>query len=257
MRWVRVSYKLSRAVLHTLSGFWTIRARFHRFSVPEREQQVNAWARKMLSISGIELVVKGEPLATGPVLLVANHVSWLDILVMHSAGYCRFVSKAEVRRWPLVGTLAAGAGTLFIERQSRRDAHRVVHHMVEHLQDGQVLAVFPEGTTSDGLSLLPFHGNLIQAAITANVPVQALSLRFIDRRTGAVSHAPRYIDDDTLLSSVWRTLTARELMAEVTIGTPALASGRDRRTWAGDLQREIEDLRAIKGKGDGFLPPQE
>jgi 1-acyl-sn-glycerol-3-phosphate acyltransferase len=232
---LRVGYKLSRAVLHTLSGFWIIRSRFHRLSAHEQGLHVNAWALRMLHISGIELVVRGEPLATGPVLLVANHISWLDILVMHSAGYCRFVSKAEVKRWPLVGTLAAGAGTLFIERESRRDAHRVVHHMVAHLQQGQVLAVFPEGTTGDGLTLKPFHANLIQAAITANVPVQA-------------GHAPRFIDDDSLLGSVWRTLTARELFAEVTVGAPAMALGRDRRTWAGDLQREIESLR-------GSMPP--
>ena len=115
--------------------------------------------------------------------------------------------------------------------------------MVAHLHDGQVLAVFPEGTTSDGLSLLPFHANLIQAAITANAPVQALALRFVDRRTGEVSQAPRFVGNDTLLASMWRTLTARELMAEVTVGAPELARGRDRRTWAGDLQREVQRLR--------------
>ena len=243
MRVVRLGYRLSRAFLHTLSGFWSIRSRFHRLSPEEQGTHVNIWARKMLAISGIELVLKGEPLATGPVLLVANHISWLDILVMHSAGYCRFISKSEVKRWPLVGTLATGAGTLFIERESRRDAHRVLQHMVAHLHDGQVLAIFPEGTTSDGLSLLPFHANLIQAAITANVPVQALALRFIDRRTGLVSQAPRFVGNDTLLASMWRTLTARELMAEVTVGAPELARGRDRRSWAGDLQREVQRLR--------------
>ena len=243
MRVVRLGYRLSRAFLHTLSGFWLIRSRFHLLSTEVQGQHVNIWARKMLAISGIELVLKGEPLATGPVLLVANHISWLDILVMHSAVYCRFVSKSEVKRWPLVGTLATGAGTLFIERESRRDAHRVLHHMVTHLQAGQVLAVFPEGTTSDGVSLLPFHANLIQAAITANVPVQAMALRFVDRRTGLVSQAPRFVGNDTLLASMWRTLTARELLAEVTVGAPELARGRDRRAWAGDLQREVQRLR--------------
>jgi 1-acyl-sn-glycerol-3-phosphate acyltransferase len=243
MKLARLGYKLSRALLHTLGGFWTIRSRFHGFSPEERGQRVHIWARHMLRISGIELVLKGEPLASGPVLLVANHISWLDILVMHSTVDCRFVSKADVMRWPLVSTLAAGAGTLFVERESRRDAHRVVSHMVEQLQAGQVLAVFPEGTTSDGLTLLPFHANMIQAAITANVPVQALALRFVDRRTGEVSQAPRYVGDDTLLGSVWRTLTARGLTAEVTVGAPALAQGRDRRAWAADLQREVERLR--------------
>jgi 1-acyl-sn-glycerol-3-phosphate acyltransferase len=120
----------------------------------------------------------------------------------------------------------------------------VVHHMVEHLQAGHVVAVFPEGTTGDGINLKPFHANLIQPAITANVPVQAMSLRFVDRATGQVSQAPRYIDDDSLVSSIWQTLTAREIYAEVTYGEPEHAKGRDRRSWAGDLQREVERLRA-------------
>ena len=128
MRLLRVSYRLTRALWHIVAGFVTIRRHFHKLSAHERGLHVEAWARRMLHISGIELVVQGEPLAKGPVLLVANHISWLDILVMHSTGYCRFVSKSEVQRWPLVGTLASGAGTLFIERESRRDAHRVVHH---------------------------------------------------------------------------------------------------------------------------------
>jgi 1-acyl-sn-glycerol-3-phosphate acyltransferase len=230
LRLARVGYKLARAALHALSGFWTVRSGFAKLSAHEQGQAVHLWSRQMLRISGIELVVRGEPLATGPVLLVANHISWLDILVLHSTGYCRFVSKSDIKHWPLVGAMAAGAGTLFIERESRRDAHRVVHHMVAHLQAGQVLAVFPEGTTSDGVSLRPFHANLIQAAITANVPVQALALRFVDRRTGAVSQAPRFVGDDTLLGSVWRTLTARGLLAEVTVGAPELARG-----WADKL----------------------
>jgi 1-acyl-sn-glycerol-3-phosphate acyltransferase len=118
--------------------------------------------------------------------------------------------------------------------------------MVAHLQEGQVLAVFPEGTTGDGLTLKPFHANLIQAAISANVPVQPMALRFVDRHSGQISMAPRFIDDDTLVASLWRTLSAHGLLAEVTIGSPTLALGRNRRTWAGDLQREVENLRARK-----------
>lgn len=242
MKSLRVAAKLWRALLHTLSGFWIIRTRFPNWGEAARQQAVSDWARKMLRLMGIELVLKGQALATGPVLLAANHVSWLDILVMHAAGYCRFVSKADIKHWPMLGTMAAEAGTLFIERESRRDAHRVVHHMVEHLQAGEVLAVFPEGTTGDGLTLRPFHANLIQAAISANVPVQPLALRFVDGHSGQTSQAPRYVDDDTLLSSVWATLTARGLQAEVTVGSPSHAKGRDRRTWAADLRTEVKAL---------------
>ena len=92
-------------------------------NAPQREARVQAWALRMLTLLGVRLELRGQPPVAGPVLLVANHISWLDILVMHAARHCRFVSKADVRHWPLIGTLADGAGTLYIERESRRDAH--------------------------------------------------------------------------------------------------------------------------------------
>ena len=243
MRALRVGVKLVRAGLHVAHGLWIIRRHFPRLTLLERSQHVERWAGHMLLIFGIDLVRRGSPLAAGPVLLVANHISWLDILVMHASGYCRFISKSDVRRWPLIGAMAAGAGTLFIERESRRDAHRVLHHMVERLQAGDVLAVFPEGTTGDGLTLKPFHANLIQAAITAQAQVQPVALRFVDGASGQISHAPRFIDDDTLLGSIWQTLLARQLVAQVTLGEPEHAQGRDRRGWALDLHREVQRLR--------------
>lgn len=242
MQPLHVAFKLCRTVLHLLHGWWIIRRRFPQFSPLQREQQVQQWAAQMLGIFGITLVQRGPSRASGPVLLVANHISWLDILVLHASGYCRFISKADVHRWPLIGTMAAAAGTLFIERESRRDAMRVVHRMTERLHAGEVLAVFPEGTTGDGHRLKPFHANLIQAALSAQAPVQPLALRYIDGRTGAVSDAPRFVDDDTLLSSVLSTLGARGLHAEVITGDVEQAQGRDRRQWAADLQAQVQAL---------------
>ncbi|MGH6625458.1 MAG: lysophospholipid acyltransferase family protein [Burkholderiaceae bacterium] len=243
MNSLRAAWKLLRALPHVLAGLWTIATLFPRLSPSQKEARVQAWAREMLARLAIQLVVRGEPPHNGPVLLVANHISWLDILVMHAARYCRFVSKADVKRWPLIGTLADAAGTLYIERELRRDAMRVVHHMAERLRAGDVLAVFPEGTTGDGAALLPFHANLIQAAISAGTPVQPLALQFVDAATGQRSAAPCYNGDDTLLGSLWRTLTASSIAAVVTFGEPQQADGRDRRTWAADLRREVDGLR--------------
>jgi 1-acyl-sn-glycerol-3-phosphate acyltransferase len=185
----------------------------------------------------------GEVPRTGPVLLAANHISWLDIVVLHAARHCRFISKADVASWPVVGALATAAGTLYITRESRRDALRVVHHMAEGLRKAQVLAVFPEGTTGDGTTVLPFHANLLQAAVSADAPVVPVGLRFVDARTGLTSFAPGYVGDDTLLSSVWRTLCAPNLVARVHFGTAQAARGRDRRAWALDLQKAVIALR--------------
>ncbi|RRD58760.1 1-acyl-sn-glycerol-3-phosphate acyltransferase [Comamonadaceae bacterium OH2545_COT-014] len=236
------TWLLLRGGLHMLGGWLTIRLRFPRLDEAGRQACVQRWAQDFLRIWRIGLHVRGTP-AAGPVLRVANHISWLDILVLHAAGYCRFVSKADVQRWPLIGPLATGAGTLYVARESRRDALRVVQHMTERLRAGEILAVFPEGTTSNGLALLPFHANLIQSAIAAPAPVQPVALQFVDA-DGELSLAPCYIGDDSLLASIWRTLTTPGVQAVVRFGEPQSPEGRDRRLWAESLRDAVDALRS-------------
>jgi 1-acyl-sn-glycerol-3-phosphate acyltransferase len=244
---LRAALKLWRGLVHAVAGLATVLFIFPRLSQPQRDARVQVWALDMLACLDVRLQLRGQPPLDGPVLLVANHISWLDILVMHAARHCRFVSKADVKHWPLIGTLATGAGTLYIERQSRRDAVRVVHHMAESLKRGEIVAVFPEGTTSDGMTLLPFHGNLLQAAISADAPVQPVALSFVDTHTGAASLSPCYVGDDTFVGSIWRTLSGPRIKAVVHYGEPQTAQGRDRRTWAADLRQEVQRLRASIG----------
>jgi 1-acyl-sn-glycerol-3-phosphate acyltransferase len=243
VRSLRALWRITRVLVHAIAGWLTIVLLFPRRNPQQRHAIVQAWAQRMLRILGIPLRVHGRPPVQGPVLLVANHISWLDILVMHAARHCRFVSKADVKHWPLVGTLATGGGTLYIEREKRRDAMRVVHHMAESLKAGEIVAVFPEGTTGDGRDLLPFHGNLIQAAISAGAPVQPVGLRFVDRASGQDSAGPLYLDDDTLVGSLWRTLAGPPFEAHVRFGEAELAEGRDRRQWAHDLREAVDRLR--------------
>ncbi len=238
-----VVFKLVRVLWHALAGYFTIVFVFPRLAPTAREARVQAWAQGLLRVLGLTVQVRGEPVALGPALIVANHISWLDILALHAGRHCRFVAKSDVHHWPLIGRMATGAGTLYIERESRRDALRVVHHMADSLRAGQVLAVFPEGTTSDGVSLLPFHANLLQAAIAADAPVQPVALGYIDRATGQRSLAPLYIGDDTLVGSVWRTLISAPITVTLHYGVPQTCDGRDRRVWAVDLRAAIDDLR--------------
>lgn len=228
-----------------LVGLLTIVFVFPRLSTEHKQVRIQVWSLEMLARLGIGLVVQGSPAAQGPLLMVANHISWLDITALHAARFCRFVSKADVKAWPLIGSLASGVGTLFIQRESRRDAMRTVHHMARSLRDGDVLAVFPEGTTGDGEHLLPFHGNLLQAAISTDAPVQPVALLYLDTRSGQRSRAPCYVGDDTLLGSVWRTLTAPGITVRIVFGEPQKADGRERRVWAAVLQAAVEQLRQI------------
>lgn len=240
---VLASWKLAGVLLHLVRGWSIVVWLFPRLSVPQKEEQIRSWALALLLQMGIKLVIIGKPPTRGPLLMVCNHISWLDIYVIYAACHCRFVAKADVRRWPFIGTLADAVGTLFIERESRRDTLRVVQYMAERLRCADVLALFPEGTSSEGVRVLPFHANLLQAAIAANAPVLPVALRFADAATGELSLAPCYINDDTLLGSIWRTLTAPPLCAVVTFGAPQSAQGRDRRVWAADLRVAVDGLR--------------
>jgi 1-acyl-sn-glycerol-3-phosphate acyltransferase len=244
MRNFVAALKLAKVVAHLLVGLLTVYFHFPKLTQPQKNKRIEVWAGALLAKLAIKLIVNGKPPSTGPMLLVSNHISWLDILVIHAAGHCRFVSKADIKHWPILGTLTTAGGTLYIERESRRDAMRVVHHMSEALTDGDIVAVFPEGTTGNGVTLLPFHANLLQAAIAVDAPVQPIALSFIDASTGQTSQAASFVGDETLLGSLWNTLKSCNLAAVATYGVPQWANGRDRRTWAADLSTEIASLKS-------------
>ena len=241
-RWPRLLWRTVHALWWAVWGVWVITQRFPKLNPEQRAAQVQLWSQRMLRAFGVRVQSQGQVWG-GPVLRVANHLSWLDILVMNAVAPSRFVSKAEVRQWPLIGTLTVGAGTLLIEREKRRDAMRVVHHMAESLQAGDAVAVFPEGTTSNGEALLPFHANLLQAAVVTDAPVQPWALRYRDARTGEAHNAPLFVGDTTLVASLLNTLLASDLVAEVRLGEPQRCNGRDRRSWAEDLHGAVNGLR--------------
>lgn len=240
----RAVWRGLRLMAHVAKGAWIVAFRFPQLNHWQQHEHVQAWAATLLLRAGVELEVKGKPPTQGPVLIVSNHISWLDIPLLHAARHCRFISKSDVKGWPIIGTLATAAGTLYIQRSSRRDAVRMVGAMEEAFKRREILAVFPEGTTGDGRELLAFHSNLLEAAVQCNVPVQPVGLSFVDGRTGSISYAATYVGDETLLGSIWRVLSSEQLQAVVHYGEPETAQGRDRRIWAKDLHAEVDRLRA-------------
>jgi 1-acyl-sn-glycerol-3-phosphate acyltransferase len=199
---------------------------------------VRRWSAALLAILRAELRINGWPAGglPGNVLIVANHVSWLDIFVLNAAQPSRFVAKADLARWPVVGRLIAGVGTLFIERGRGRDAHRINHHARAALVSGDVIAIFPEGKTSDGSELLPFHGSLLQPVIDARGQVQPMAIRYRGS-DGAHSDSAAYVGDMKFSTSLWRVLGERRMIVLLDLAPPLRAHGRHRR----DLAREAED----------------
>ena len=224
--------------MHVLHGALIVATRSGRVDPVAWARDVQWWSAKFLRLLGVRLIALGTP-RPGAKLLVANHISWLDILAIDAVVPARFVSKSEVRHWPVFGWLATASGTLYIERQRARDALRVVHQMAAALQAGDTLAVFPEGTTGDGHALLPFHANLLQGAIATSTPVQSVALRFFDAEH-AISPAVHFLGDTTLLQSVWSVVCAHGLSVRVDV-LPALAVAHaDRRRLAERVRADIE-----------------
>jgi 1-acyl-sn-glycerol-3-phosphate acyltransferase len=234
------TWRLLRLTLHLLHGMAVMALRFPSLDAAGRQARIGWWSAGVLRVLGVGLRISGTP-RPGASLLLANHVSWLDIAALHAAvPQARFVSKADVLHWPLLGWLIRGAGTLFIERERKRDALRVVHAVAEALRAGQTVAVFPEGTTGDGPEPLPFHANLLQAAIATATPIQPAVLRFSDP-WHRFSPAVVYVGDTTLLQSLWRVATARGLVAHVDLLLSQGTAHADRRALAEALRDQIRD----------------
>ncbi len=239
MQTLLAAWRLLRATVHVLHGM-LVMTRFPSLDAAGRHERIRWWSAGLLRVMGLKVDVSGLP-RPGATLIVANHISWLDIAAIHAAApHARFVSKADVLAWPLLGWLIKNAGTLFIERERKRDALRVVHTVAASLQAGETIAVFPEGTTGAGPELLPFHANLLQAAVSTGTPVQPVVLRF-DDASGRFCEAAQYIGDTTLLQSLWRVASARRMKVAVQVMPPMSTEHADRRLLA-------EHLRDVMGQ---------
>jgi len=259
---MKLALRKVRLIAHLLHGMWTVATRFPNASAERRHALNRAWSLKMLRLCGMRLVVHNDAarLDRGA-LVVANHISWIDIYVINGWRPTPFVSKAEIRQWPVVGWLAQQLDTVFIQREKRSDAKRIMHELSERLSAGELMCVFPEGTTSNGLTLLPFHANMFQAAVSAGVPVQPVCLMYEDAE-GRQSTAPAYIDDLSLSDSLDMLLRGTPLTAHVYVGEP-LAPGADRRTLAAQAQdvvgralREMQHGSAQAGEAVGQEPEE-
>lgn len=204
---------------------------YRRISLKQR------WSRKLLDILGVRLEANLTGITPGS-LIVANHISWLDIYALNAARPTAFVSKAEVRQWPLVGWLAAKTDTVFLHRDSRRHARAVNNEIGRLLCADKDVVAFPEGTTSNGTQLLKFHAALLQSAVDARRPVQPVALSYHDA-DGLRSLAPAYAGETTMRECLAAILACRSLVVRLR-PTPELESqARTRRELAQAAQGAI------------------
>jgi 1-acyl-sn-glycerol-3-phosphate acyltransferase len=222
-----------------------------------RERVIARWSRMLMAACGVAVCERvlpgGVSLAgwqgqSGPGagrMIVANHVSWLDVFAINSLAPASFAAKAEIASWPLAGVLVARTGTVFVERGRRHAVHGVVQRLTQLLAQGARVAVFPEGTTSDGQQVLPFHGNLVQAALNTGAPVVPVALRYQDRQ-GRPSQRPLFVGDMTFAASLWQVVGGPPLRVEVSV-LPGLVPqvGITRQALARTAQQAIATCLAV------------
>jgi 1-acyl-sn-glycerol-3-phosphate acyltransferase len=255
-RWQRWS-RFARLCIHVLRMWLGAVLLGGRLSERWREPIVRRFSARLLAILGVRIEVRGAvPSSAWPVLMVANHVSWLDSYVVNVFNGARFVAKSEVAGWPLIGTIARRFETIFIVRNSIRSAARTKDAMAGLLRRGIPVAVFPEGTTTDGQTLRPFHPALLQSAVDAQVPVQPVAIVYRGR-DGRRSDAAAFIDDLSILSSLLQILREGELVAEVTFCPPMSSRGQSRREMAYRTRRAIAatlDIPTVRLEPDRRFP---
>lgn len=222
---------------HLADGLLTAAFCFPFYSEARRTRAIRHWSAVLLRRLGVRLHVEGELHAGRPLMLVANHVSWLDIFAVNAVQPVRFVAKSEIRRWPAIGWLCEKTGTLFIERGRRADAGRVNRLTAEALRAGDVIAVFPEGTTSNGAQVLRFHSALLQPALLADAVVQPVAIRF-ERVDGTLCVEAAYDGDKNLLQSICDIISQPHIEARLFL-LPPLPAQADRRALANAAQAAI------------------
>ena len=249
---IRRAGRAARAVVHGIAGLATTIVVFPYLSVVVRRDRIRSWSARLLEILNVDVRVAGAlPEGEGNALWVANHVSWLDIFVLNAVQPMRFVAKAELARWPLIGRLVRNTGTLFVQRRRRQDTHRVNLQAAQAFAAGDIVAIFPEGTTTDGSAMLPFRSSLLQPIIDAGGVVRPVAIRY--RTTEECPClAAAYAGETTFLASFWRICGQHALAVDLRVAPGMPVQGRNRR----DLARGAEAaIRSELGLPQRDCPP--
>lgn len=232
----------SQIAIHVICGVCTLSFLFPFLGRKDKDRKIQQWSRHLLNIFNIELVVQGAGLLHHePHLIASNHISWIDIHVMNAFQPIRFVAKSEVEGWPIFGWMAKQLGTVFIRRDNARDARQVVSQMAEVLKT-ESICIFPEGTSTVGVTVLPFKPNLFESAILAQRSVFPVAIQYFSKETGNRSESPAFIGNMGLLESMSNIMKNRALVAKITIIEPYLDDSQsplDRKQLANRSQEAI------------------
>ena len=234
--------KYLRLLASFAQAFFILWFKFPRASREQKLTYIQTWCIHALKVIGVELSISPSSTFIWPSktqLLVANHVSWLDVLVIQALHPCVFVAKSEVRQWPFVGSMAQACGVVFVDRSSPSSARKMVDDVASALHHGYCVAGFPEGTSSEGHDVRLFHANLFEAAIHRDVEVLPIALRYTDVRTGHLCLKAAFVGDIGFLQSLHQVIGMQQMTVSVQIGKTLSPHGHSRRTLAHLSHRSV------------------
>ncbi len=239
---------LVRLCWHLMRGLLVAWLVYPRLGEQGQRRAMRAWSRQLLAMLSVRVrITAAAPLAPR-CMLISNHISWLDIFVLAARYPAIFVAKSEIRRWPLVGSLCARAGTVFIERGRHASARRTNAILNAAIARGALISIFPEGTTTDGHHVGRFHAALFQPAIDSDASIQPAAIRYVDAADNYCD-APNFVGETTFLESLWHITAMRRIVAELRLPACIPAAGHDRRVLAAEVHTAIENcLHAAYGR---------
>ena len=230
--------RLGGKLLQGLLLAWFV---FPQLKLLERRELVERWCREVLDVLNVRLILHGEvpPQRVSSIFFVANHISWLDILVLNSIRQVRFVAKAELRSWPIIGALAKRTGTFFLQRKSMTQLSRLTRSLTSALRRGDCVAVFPEGTTTDGTSVRSFHSGLFEAPVIAGSLIWPIALRYVVS-DGRPDTPLAFVGDESLVASIFKHLKQATITVHVSFAVPFESAGESRQDLCLRSHRTIE-----------------
>jgi 1-acyl-sn-glycerol-3-phosphate acyltransferase len=234
------TWRLMRVAMHFVRAAGVAGLGYPFMSRAQQRRALQRWSAGLVRHLGANLTIHGAPPQpdAAAYLLVANHVSWLDIFIINAAVPTRFVAKSEVRRWPLVGWLCVKADTLFIERDRPRDLARIDALIADALRTGAGMGVFLEGTTTDGTEVLPFHSSLLRPAQQAGAQMIPVAIQY-RRSDGSICTEAAYDGDKSAMDTLLLMLTQHEFQAHVHFLPPLATDVAHRKTLAHDAREAI------------------
>ena len=233
--------KLFRFIVH-ISNTKKIISDIGNFNICANEVQsekIRLWFKKILDIIEVKTIIKGE-IKKGSYLIISNHSSWLDIIILGSTFQTTFLSKIEVSRWPIIGKITTAVDMLFINRGAKNAASLAVNGISEFIDNKRCVTIFPEGTSSGGKELLKFKPRLFASCIDSNCAVQCVIIKYPHKNKTIHPSVP-FVRGNSLFLNIIKVLFQNDITAEVTVSELVITNNKDRRTIANECYEIVKN----------------